>query len=272
MSEQHGTTAGEPAPTGEATQPGQSQAPAQHTGGIDPAEFQRLQRIEQQYRGAAPLIDSMVKLGIKSPDDINRLHATHARIAKLGVDLDQLEQGMTTGVQRDEGEFDPQQFEQRIVGRVQQEFATREHESAMQQEQRLVEGLVGTLAGENAPKQAKSAIQGIVTHLTLGRSELYPDGHPLAGQLKPLSAEQVREVQTEAEAIWNGVRNPSLGTIAASAHTARAPAAPGGQGPSGESAPTNPKPAYLKPMDQRLARAREIRLSRERMAGPMSGA
>jgi hypothetical protein len=64
---------------------------------VDDAEYQRLSRHSEQFRGAAPLINRLVERGVQSPEDFDRVWQRNQRIDELGLDLDSLGKALGKG-------------------------------------------------------------------------------------------------------------------------------------------------------------------------------
>lgn len=249
MPEQNTANASGGQPTNPGTPPGGA-APANQTPPtdnqpkIDPQEFARLQRLEQQYTGSRQLYD---KVRGHFADDAQMEQAAQFYKAMQAKKIDL--KSFLAAMSDPEPDGKPQQPEdidsrvQALLDKRERERAEREHRAAADAEfAELVDEKIDELFGQSNDADAdvrehfRNALRG---QYAWGRKP-YPEGHPLAGHIAPLGPEGLKAVQAKAKAqveavmkwakasvasqIGNAARKPSTSTPAGQAAGSGQPA------------------------------------------------
>lgn len=221
-------------------------------------DFSRLSRIESAYKGERPLVDAILKAGVKSPEDFGTMHTRAQQFAKFeqaGIPADALLAAMEQGVNDDGaanmGVFDPESFKAEIMADMQRQQAQAEYDRALAGHDKLFKSvtndeLFAELLGENPSDFHKAMLQSHLQMQAHGMRELYGDDHPLSGNLAPLNDELVGQALASVREQYAKAQGAALDNAAKAAAGGKPPAKPSGT-PAGsgsrQGAPEDEPPA-----------------------------
>lgn len=171
-------------------------ASAPSTPAIDPGEFARLQRIEQQWKGQQGFYEKARTYGLKDETSLDQWGGAIKNLSSKGVNPQALMQAFSA---TDDGEGrtgkEAVADVEELLGRKMSEFekkfvrqqAEKEHNSAMDSElAELTPESIKKLLGEDAP----AAMQEFARYAAIGRHmelrQPYEESHPMHGMLKPV--------------------------------------------------------------------------------------
>lgn len=205
---------------------------------VDDAEYQRLSRHSEQFRGAAPLINRLVERGVKSPEDFDRVWQTNERVNSLGLDIDQLGKAFgreeTQEPQQAQNPFDPEQIRSLVRESLGSEMRVHEHQKAVQSEGRLFEQAAKEIAGVDAsPGRLEAAKRLLMAEARGDSARLYDDGHPLASQeFRPHDEQSLQAVKQKVGAQFKELLGAEISAAAKAGTPSPGQADTGGDGPS----------------------------------------
>lgn len=204
---------------------------------VDDAEFQRMSRHSEQYRGAAPLISRLVERGVKSPEDFDRVWQRNKQIEDLGIDLDQFGKAFNReepGQEQQASPFDPEQIRSVVRDSFTEQMKIHEHEQLARSESRLMEQAAKEIAGENASAARLNAVKQLLLAEARGESAiLYDDGHPLASsQFRPHDERSIAAVKQKVGAQFKELLGAQIREAAKGGTPSPGQADTGGDGPS----------------------------------------
>lgn len=252
-------------PTGEAPQPapsGPETTPKVPDGftQVRTEDYASTERLANQARGQAQIINPLVTAGIKTPEDVAALIADRATLAELravNVDVSQLVGSLSGGSQPA-----PEPTQTPVDAVTREEFTTARafdraevvHESQTQGQDERITVLVNELAGKDASEFHKNSVAATVKDIMLRESYFYPEGHSLYrkenGYIQPLDAAAWAKVETDARAGYGG--KPAQ-KVTAPAMVGNG----GGQGP-GATQSSESTPFQSLPQEDQLAEAQKI--------------
>lgn len=217
---------------------------------ISQSELDRLRRIEQQYRGAAPRLQKLAEYGIATDDDLNGLVSLREKVGRLpqGISLDQMVEALAVREEKaNPGQFDPNAIREVIRSEFQSrdtESATRSHRDAALRQVQHENELVGRLSS-GMSEAHKRVVARAVREYADKAMGTYEAGHPLReSYLRPLSSDDFGAVESQVKAELTELLGQDFVELAAAASTARpaSTAAPGGMG--GPSQAANKQVSY----------------------------
>lgn len=251
-------------------EPAAPQIPAGHRLVTD-QEYDAFKRIEQGYKGQTPILSKLGELGLKSPEDIERFGKTYGRMRESGIDPDRMfPEREPERRQEASPNLDINSLRDQIMADLRRETATESHQAATQRERGMIGGLVTKLVGESKDEDLKFLTRAIVNEAVSHASSLYPEGHALAGQLKPLSQDEFREIESAVEKRWQSFRGKQIADIAAGSKNAKPAPGPGPQGTATPERGPAHRPGGLPPKEAVLQAFEKLAAARG--GGPTSGA
>jgi len=157
------------------TQPASGQANSLPPSGrsISDEDYQRFTRYEQQVKGFAPYQERIARMGIRSPEDFDRL-----TLAEIKAE------------EKQQAAAQPEQHKPEDVRKlVSAELARERHAESRKSEPQLIEKLAKELAGEDADEfDMEDTRRVVASYLQELRSDekfehnYYPPDHPLSGE------------------------------------------------------------------------------------------
>lgn len=198
---------------------------------VPKTELETLQRQANNYKGAAPLLNAAVELGLKTPDELRSAFTPVKQAREMGLDLS----GVLTSIRKPESPpaqpTDAERLKSEILGEFRSEQAMERHAQAQAAEEDRVSGLVAKMVGEKGSDGERRAARGLVYDFLVEHGAVYESG-PLKGRPRPANDREFSQVAKDATETWTSIRGQHLKEIAANAGTARSsgPPAPGGAG------------------------------------------
>ncbi len=124
---------------------------------------------------------------------------------------------------------------------MQRQLAHHEYSSGLSAEERAIKSLATSIAGDGADEGMVELAEALIERRVYGSGQVYPQGHPLAGQPKPMTADEVMAMGDSIRERLNGVRGSMLKTLGSTPASPAphgggvppTPPAPGGAGPQG---------------------------------------
>lgn len=281
MSEQTTASAGQPGNT--ATQPGNgtpvsSQPLSQPQ--IDPNDYARLKRIEQQYNGQKSYYDAGSKYGLKSPDQLNEVGELYKTLSERGIKPSQVASMFGAQVaQQTESASDVANMSkadiERMIGerltKAQADMirsqAEKEHESSVTGEyERFTTDTMKSWIGEGAD----DTLAELARYAAIGKygevRKAYGDDHPLKGMYGPAGKDGLGEIEKfvkESATKLRASQSLALGAAARKTATSTPAGNSSGQGqPKNEGRPGDflaERRAAAEQMAARLAAQRQQR-------------
>ena len=211
-------------------EPTNGQTPADNTGGaggesqIDPQEFQRLQRLENQYKGSVNLANTAANAGFKTPDEIQTAAKGAQLLAKLqqrGVDPDNIDsilsgqqpasgapqqngQAQTNGqAQPNGGVLDENRISSIIRNENTKFHSERDHNQQWSQMASTLENKLSELSGGN--ESAERFLQSRLRDEALAQMKPYPPGSPLEGKKRPLTDQEIEQVVNSVSSEYQSI-------------------------------------------------------------------
>lgn len=237
------------------------------------AEAEANRRAAEQYRGAAPIIGSLVAAGFKTKEQIDQVLAREQRAREAGIDIDSLIQSVSPRAVAEETVLTTQSVEATVKKVLTEHeaasasrIAEREHQSARQRVTDMADGLAKKIAGGKDPLVARAIVNEIL------RSDdnhmLYEADHPLHDRVfRPLSEVEFKDrIEKKAMEVWTSMTGQQLAEIGNGAGK-RTDASPQ---PGGSGAPQTAKadlPFKRQPMEVKRAFAEEALRKMQNSAG-----
>lgn len=239
------------APAPAAGQP--AQAPAAPS--FDPAEYQRLQRIEQQWKGSQPLIEKARHWGFEKPESFDTLGPAIKAIRDGGHNPADIAKVFGKAV-----EANPEQSDSMTKAGMeswlgekltQREFerAKKDHERGMSADlAELTEDKLNVLLGDDLPKSFKKLAPDLASAYWMRSRQAFPDDHPLKGNFQPMGKEAIasgvpkylKEAYASIKSELEAARAVETGKAALKRAPSTPAGAPAGSGPPTTSASGSP--------------------------------
>ncbi len=264
MPDQNPANASGGQPTNVGTPPGGA-APANQTPTtdnqpkIDPQEFARLQRLEQQYTGSRQLYD---KVRGHFADDAQMEQAAQFYKAMQAKKIDP--KSFLAAMSDPEPDGKPQQPEdidsrvQALLDKRERERAEREHRTAAESEfSELADEKIESLFGhtKDTPAELKALAQAAMLGAYAKGRKPYPDGHPLAGQYAPLGPEGLKAAQAQVKGWFEAALKSAKASVASQiGNAARKASTPAGNA-GGQQAATPESDSSPTSLEEHFARA-----------------
>lgn len=162
---------------------------------------QKLDRYKQQVDGFAPFGKKLKELGVRSPEDLDRLVSAD-RIEKSGLDLDKLAEAFASEEEPEPTQIDPDQIATEVFEKLSAKQAKELAEVNWRQGWNEEKGMVEEAAKKAVGSDATDFEVGLYKTLLTERAELarqeYPEGHPLHGRVgAPLNQKQIDALMAE---------------------------------------------------------------------------
>jgi hypothetical protein len=166
---------------------------------VSRGDLERYRRYEQQVRGLSPVAERLAKFGIKGAEDLERYAPVFETINTRKIDPSGFRAMFSPEADRDlkgetaQPQFNPDELEQRVMTKVERQFAEREHKAAEARHARMLDELVKELVPDADDLSKEDARYILERHLETGR-KTYPEGHPLSKEfLQPLSESDAKK-------------------------------------------------------------------------------
>lgn len=257
---------------------------------IDPQEYQRLQRLEQQYKGSKALLDPIIGAGIKDPDGVKGLLSARDRVGQIekfekatGLKFDTFlnslneDKPQTADEADEEARFKAYAEKLGLISRDQlvRETAQKEYDSGWESLPKAVseavsDELLKEMFGDNVHDGHREMARAAMTLFAHQYRDEMPDDHPLKkdfGHLPPTKASVEKAVSAFRET-WKKAMGADLDSAASEAAKRKPPASGtpagsgSGQGPKEKDDDHEPNPIR--------AHAEEV-VRRRRAAGGVVG-
>lgn len=226
---------------------------------IDPQEFARLQRLEQQFNGSRQLYE---KVRGHFADDAQMEQASQFYKAMQAKKIDV--KSFLAAMSDPEQEGKPQQPEDidsrvwALLDKRERERAEREHRTAAESElAELADDKIESLFGhtKDTPAELKSLVQAAMLGAYAKGRKPYPDGHPLAGQYAPLGADGLKAAQAQVKGWMEAAMKSAKASVASQiGNAARKPSTPAGNA-GGQQAAAPESDSLPTSLDEHFARA-----------------
>lgn len=206
-----------------------------------PEQVQQWQRAANQYKGAEPLIQSLVQAGVKTPDELNAVLQARSHQSELDQMLQS--RGMTrdglfgllggTPVQQDAQQSSTSLTREDVARVVSESLANRDivqgHQRAETQEASAIQQAISGIAGQGSTPEFKALVESLVSFEVERARPLYHQGHPLyESALQPLAPGQIEGIVAKIRPMLDSARgNQALAQ--AQAAIAQVPNPSGGQ-------------------------------------------
>lgn len=201
MAEQNTSTQAQPGNTA-----AQVAASAPSTPAIDPGEFARLQRIEQQYKGMQGYYQKAQHYGLKDEQTLDSWGGAIKNLSNKGVNPQALMQAFQD---TDDGEArtgkEAVADVEELLGRKMSEFekkfvkqqAEKEHNSAIEAElNELSPESVKKILGDDTPDSLRDVLALAARQKHLELRQPYENDHPLAGGYRPAGKDGLGSIST----------------------------------------------------------------------------
>jgi len=173
---------------------------------IDPAEFQRLQRIEQQYRGQQEFYKAATDSGFRRPEDFRRWKPVISQVkdpeafARAWSEPEQDEPPLTpSAISR--------LLDERDSAKASAD-AERAHYSSYDEEQAEFEDAKIAEMFKDAPKEWQAAARRMMLGHYRELRQPYEDGHPLSGRYpKTVGKDGMASIKTTTASLWKAMED-----------------------------------------------------------------
>lgn len=209
---------------------------------VDATEYEQLSRQANNFKGSAPMIDRLVKSGVKTVDDLERVLGSNKKLNDLGIDLDQLSSAFRQEYEEATPEqkpaFDPEDIDSLIDKRVNSRLAEDRYQSAAQQESKLFEAAAKELAGSGASRAKIDAAKRLIEHEARnGSAQFYDEFDPVMGSIagkyfKPHDEKSIASVKEKVGALWKELSASEIRDAAKRGTPSPGQSATGGDGPT----------------------------------------
>lgn len=278
MSEEAGQQmAGQPVESSAAPQPIGQQAGVD-SGAVNnytPEQVSEWKRTAEQYQGARPMVEYLVKSGIKSPDQLRSTLDTYNEYRQFdetlkarGVDRNTLASMFGGGqAQQPQGQQPQASSENLSVDTVRQVVGDEirafhlksQHDQSQAAEQAAIQKAVSEIVGQD--KSLEPHVARLVKAAMAESPAFYDEGHPLADTaFRPRSEQEVAQIAQEVRSVLSALRGGQAVQQAQQALNGAQPKPGGPALQNGQAGNPNPEnlPFYMLPRETQLAMATQI--------------
>jgi len=223
---------------------------------VPESEYTQYRRSHDQYKGAEPMIQAMVKAGYKTPEDIQKI----ADLRAQGFDLDSLARSFKKPVSDREAETPTDQMTrdelmELLDNRDSKSSATFEHKTAFQKQNDMVQSLINELAGDDANDFDKGDWKLRIRGYMADNMVLYENGHPLAREdYRPYGEAEVKSLRDHFKGVAEKRAAAGTAEVAKGASEAKRKPAPMTAGDSGGQGKAHDSSGSGETDDERKAR------------------
>lgn len=243
--------------------------------GYTPDQVNEWKRMAEQYQGARPMVESLVKSGIKTPDQLRSTLETYGQYRQFdetlkarGLDRNTLTTMFGGGqTQQPQGQQPQASSENLSVDTIRQVVGDEirsihlktQHDQSQASEQAAIQRAVSEIVGQD--KSMEPHVARLVKAAMAESPAFYDEGHPLADTaFRPRSEQEVAQVAQEVRSMLSALRG---GQAVQQAQQALYGAQPKPGGPAlqnGQAGDQNPEnlPFYMLPREAQIAYATRI--------------